>query len=127
MKHTKIYGAIIIIVIALALFLLVFFGVNIRVSKSVTTHVDPKTSQVLVYLEGKQAKYVKNNTDKYYYIYNPANDLRYKCKFFKTENNLFLFKDTKTSSVLKWENLGGIVPAKFDFGNMKLFQYFVRF
>ena len=96
MKHTKIYGALIIIAIAAALFLLVFFGVNIKVTQSVAINVATTSKYVSVYLEGKQQQYVKEHSKNVYYIYNPVDDIKTKCYLKYSKDNLFDCKYTNS-------------------------------
>ena len=129
MNHTKIYGALIIIAIALALFLLVLFGVNIKVAQSVATEVN-SDQQVSIYLEGKQHQYVKDHLDYYYYITNPLNDEKFKCYLKKTDddNKFDCYVNSSREDPLYWnKNKNGLYPSTFDFGSMKIYEYFIRF
>ena len=125
MKHTKIYGALIIIAIALALFLLVFFGVNIKVNKSVLTQVG-ENNTVSIHLEGKQYQYVNEHINNYYYITDPIKDQKYKCYLEKASDNTFnCFLDSNRQTELEWDNIGWY-PATFEFGSMKIFRYLIE-
>ena len=128
MKHTKIYGALIIIAIALALFLLVFFGVNINVTQSVGISITTSKKYVNVYLEGKQYQYVKDHSTSYYYIYNPVDDTKTKCYLDYDKEGWFKCKYTSSSKQVTWTDITeGVYPSKLDFGSMKIFQYFIQF
>ena len=129
MKNTRIYGALIIIAVCLALFLLVFFGADIKVSQQVVTKIDT-SKNVAVYLDGKQYEYVNNNPTNYYYIINPANNEKTKCYLDQddSEKGKFYCKDTKDKNIICWySNESGAYPSTLEFGNMKLFQYFIYF
>ena len=126
MKHTKIYGALIIIAIAAALFLLVFFGVNIKVTQSVAINVATTSKYVSVYLEGKQQQYVKEHSNNVYYIYNPVDDIKTKCYLKYSKDNLFDCKYANSEGYVTWSNITeGVYPSKLDFGSMKIFEYFI--
>ena len=130
MKNTRIYGALIIIAIALALFLLVFFGVDIKVSKQLNIYYNSaEPSNVYISLNHKQQQYVSNqDTTKKYSIVNPINknDINQVRLYpYSIDNEPYIYRFDLPST---WsESLVGLNPTSFTFGNMKLFQSFIWF
>ncbi|MCF0227416.1 MAG: hypothetical protein HUJ52_01200 [Malacoplasma sp.] len=131
MTHTKIWGALIVATIAIALFLLILFGVSIKVSKTVSLYYDPSLNKDYVYvsLTNKQAKYVnEQGSNKKYSITNPIDKTDSELvKLYKVNNSdgtyLYDFKKPYT-----WFNKTmGACSTTFTFGEVKIFQYFIMF
>ena len=131
MTHTKIWGALIVIAITLAFFFLIFFGVNIKVSKTVNLYYDPYVNKDYVYitLTDKQAKYVNDQgADHKYSITNPTDNADSELiKLIKVSgsNGTYLYDFKKPNT---WFNKNiGACTTTFTFGEVKIFQYFIMF